>query len=86
MTKQAPKHQTYFVDSGLMRGEEHIRVSTGKKYWHFDSYYSPRKEGAEAHLKALIRHHVAAGLKDWSRRWGARVFKTQKGWGVFLQV
>ena len=87
MAKQAPKHQTYYIHSGLMKGEEHIRVSTGREYWSFDGHYYPRRDSAEAHLKSLVREHeLVAGIRNWSQVWGIRVFKTQKGWGVFLQV
>jgi ABC-type thiamine transport system substrate-binding protein len=83
--KQAKKHLVrYTKERGVH--EQEITVTTGRKYFCWDQEFFPSKEKAEAHKRQLIKDHNIAGVEGWTKAWGIRVFKTQKGWGVFAEV
>ena len=83
--KQAKKHEVEYVNfKGLH--ELHIKVTTGRKYFCWDQEFFDRKSRAEGHMRRLIHEHRGSGYADWSKTWNIRVFKTQKGWGVFAEV
>ena len=62
--------------------EDRITSVRGTPYFCWDGQYYPRKDRAAAHLKRVLRD---AG-ETRSSSWGFRVFKTQRGWGVFARV
>jgi hypothetical protein len=76
--KQAKKHEVKW-HQGLK--EDRIETSTGERFC-WDGRYYPSKARAEAHLRAVLKESGSTR----SDSWGFRVFKTQRGWGIFARV